>query len=275
VSAAAGGRAPTPAVALRVLTADAVRDAMRRRIVGFMVVLSLLSLLFVDSCTSCAGGSFQVNGREVDASAVLGVTGVVLYATMLLWTVVLAGVLASDHLTQTLEDGSAALVLARPVGRGVFALARLFGSLVISLGTGGVLLGATAAFLAARYGLSPTPALWGMAAAVPAAVAFGALAMTASLWLPRLACFVLVLLAVAAVSGANLAAALGAELGGFWAALDRFGPPLGTALALVATGWTGHAIDASPTHVAARLALWAVFAAALLAVAFRRRELTG
>lgn len=273
------GAAPAPSPRLAplraaaALAADAVRDAARRRIVAFMVVLSLLSLLVVDSCTSCAGGSFEVNGREVDAAGVLGLTGIVLYATLMLWTVVLAGVLASDHLRETLEEGSAQLVLARPVGRPTFALARLAGSLAVSLATGAVLLGATAAFLAARYALPLAPAAWGLAVASAASVVFAALAMTASLWLPRLVCFLLVVVAVAAVTGTNVAALVGVDLSGFWSVVERFGPPLGTAIALVAAEWAGRALDASPLAVGARLALWAVFACALLAAAFQRREL--
>ena len=38
-----------------VLTSEAFRDAVRRRIVPVIVVLALLSLLAVDSCTSCVG----------------------------------------------------------------------------------------------------------------------------------------------------------------------------------------------------------------------------
>jgi hypothetical protein len=264
---------PAPWRQLRALTAEAVRDASRRRIVALMAVLSLLGLLFVDSCTSCGSGTVVVNGREVDAAGVLGFTGILLYGLLLLWTVALAGLLASDHLAQPLGDGTARMVLARPVGRTTFAMSRLLGSLLISLGTGALLLGVTAVFLHERYGFALGPALWGGGAAALGAITVSALAMTASLRLPRLACFLLALLFVAATAGANLASLGGLELGAAWSAVDAFGPPLGSAAALVASAWSGHGVAASPFEVGVRLALWALFAPALLTTLFRRAEI--
>ena len=45
---------PSPFAQLRALSAESFRDAVRRRIAGALVVLALLSLLVVESCTSCA-----------------------------------------------------------------------------------------------------------------------------------------------------------------------------------------------------------------------------
>lgn len=264
---------PSPLSQLRILTSEAVRDSARRRIVAGMVVLSLLSLFVVDSCTSCASGPVTVNGREVEASGLLGFTSIVLFGMIALWTVALAGVLAADHLTQTLDDGSARLVLARPVGRGVFALARLAGSLVISLGTGAVLLGMSAFFLNARHDYGLLPAAWGAGVAALGALTIASLAMVASFWLPRLLTFLAVFCVVASVAFTNWTALAGAELSTFWAAVDQFGPPIGTGLALAASLWTGQELDAEPLHVCIRLVLWAVFSPALLAVLFSRREI--
>jgi ABC-type transport system involved in multi-copper enzyme maturation permease subunit len=255
-----------------VLVAESFRDAVRRRIAGALVVLSLLSLALVESCTSCGTGTVVVNGAELDAARVFGWTGVLLYAVLALWTVALSGMLASDHLQQTLEDGTALLPLARPVGRASFALARLAGALVVSLGSGALLLAGTAAFLRARYALALGPAATaGVCAALGAAIV-ASLAMAASLYLPRLATVALVFAGVALVTAVNLAALFGVELSPTWAALDRFGPPLGTGIALAAAEWTGRALPASGAVTAARLALWAVLGPALLVVLFRRRE---
>ena len=95
---------PGTLASFRLLAADAFRDAVRRRIALALVVLSLLSLLVVDSCTSCGAGTVVVNGTEMDGSRIFGWTGMVLYAVLALWTVTLSGALAADHLQQGLED---------------------------------------------------------------------------------------------------------------------------------------------------------------------------
>ena len=85
----------------------------------------------------------------------------------------------------------------------------------------------------------------------------------------------LVFLGVICIAAANGFAAGGAELGPVWSALDRFGPPIGTGIALTAAEWVGRDLPANPSPllVALRLALWAAFGPALLAFLFRRREI--
>jgi ABC-type transport system involved in multi-copper enzyme maturation permease subunit len=258
---------------LRALSVESFRDAVRRRVAVALAVLSLLSLLVVDSCTSCGAGTVQMNGVDVDASKMFGMTGMILYALLSLWVVALAGALASDHLQQALDDGTAHLTLARPVGRGVFALARLAGALAVAIGTGAILLAGTTFFLSARYGLPVGPAVFAGLCAAVGAVAVAALAMSASLYLPRFATLVLVFLGVGCVAAANVAALSGTELGTVWWALDRFGPPLGTGVALSVAEWMGREIPAQPGVVALRLVLWAAFAPALLTFLFRKREI--
>jgi len=189
------------------LTGEALGDAVRRRVAAALAILALLSLAAVDSCTACAAGTFTVNGIPVDGSRIFGWTGIALYALLALWTVAISGALASDHLQQSLDDGTAQLALARPVGRGVFALARLTGALAVSLGTGGVLLAGTALFLHARYGFGLGPAAAAAAGAALGAIVVSSLAMTASLFLPRLATLAAVFLAVASV-GAGVGMAM-------------------------------------------------------------------
>jgi hypothetical protein len=150
---------PSPLTQFRTLAGEAVLDAVRRRIVAAIAVVSLLSLMLVDTCTTCGGGEVIVNGEVREMANIAGWTGTVTFAVLGLWSIVLAGVLASEHLAQTLADGSATLALARPVGRGTFAFARLAGSLAIALVTGAVLLGGTTLFLHARSGLPTGPAL--------------------------------------------------------------------------------------------------------------------
>jgi ABC-type transport system involved in multi-copper enzyme maturation permease subunit len=266
---------PSAGAQLIGLSLESFRDAVRRRVAIALAILSVISLLVVDSCTSCGSGTIQMNGIDVDAARFLSMTGVVLYAVLALWVIAIAGALASDHLQQALEDGTAHLTLARPVGRGVFALARLAGALAVSLGTGALLLGGAALFLHFRYDLALLPALAGAAAAAVSALAIASLAMSASLYLPRFATLVLVFLAVVCIAAANGFALTGAELGPIWGALDRFGPPIGTGIALAAAEWVGRELPSNPSPllVALRLGLWAAFGPALLTFLFRRREI--
>lgn len=267
---------PSAFAQLRALTLEALRDAVRRRTAAAFAVLALLSLLVVDNCTACGTRVLIVNGSAVGpvaGRAMLGWAGMVLYAVLALWTVAISGALASDHLQQTLDDGSAHLTLARPVGRGVFALSRLFGALAVSLGTGTLLLGGAAFFLRARYGLGFGPAAVAAAVTALGSVSIAAIAMTASLYLPRLATVAAVFLGVAAIAAANVASVAGSELSAVWSLVDRFAPPIGSGLALAVGAWSGREIPVSPPLVALRLALWSLFAPALLAFAFRRREI--
>ena len=103
------------------LASEALWDATRRRIVPMIALVSLISLLGVDSCTSCASGSITANDEVVPVSQVAGWTGMVVISSLSLWMMLLAGILASDHLAEPLSDGSASLVLSRPVTRGAFA----------------------------------------------------------------------------------------------------------------------------------------------------------
>ena len=265
--------------AFGVLAREAVVDAARRRIVAAVVVVSLLSLLMVESCTQCSTAQVLVEGEVRDLVNVAGFTGSATFLVLALWCVVLAGVLASDHLVETLEDGSAALCLARPVGRGSFAAARLTGALGVAWITAAVLLGATAFLLRARGQLPLAPAALAGLATAAGTLVVGALAMTTSLFLPRLAVVLLVFVSVAGVALANATgmvravASPDADLG-LLGLVDRFGPPLATSLALALAPWLPNvSVPGDPVAVAVRLAGWALVSLALLVFAFRRIEL--
>jgi ABC-type transport system involved in multi-copper enzyme maturation permease subunit len=252
------------------LTGEAVRDAVRRRIVPAIAVISLLSLLMVDSCTSCAPAITQ-NGVSVELPEIAGWTGMVIFAVLALWVMVLAGILGSDHLAETLTDGSASLILARPVGRATVALSRLAGALAIAFVTGAVLLGGTTALLYARHGVAVASAVWGGLACALGAVVVASLAMTASLFLPRIATVLAVLIGVGVIAGVNAIGLFGVELGGIAWGIDRFGPPLGSTVVAALAPWIAPVeVPADPLELAVRIAAWAVAGVSLLAVVFRR-----
>jgi hypothetical protein len=266
---------PSSTRALRALTRESLADAMRRRIVPAIAVAALLSLLFVDSCTSCAPAVTR-DGQIVEIPQVAGWSGVVILVSLGLWTLVLAGLVAADHLREALGDGSASLVLARPVGRGTFAVARLGGALAIAWATGAVLLLGSAGLVSARHGLPLAPAVAALAACALGATSVASLAMAVSLALPRMASALLVLGAVAAVAVVNAASLFGASLEGAAAALDRFGPPLATAMVVALEPWLdGARVDEAGALVTLRLLAWAVAGVGLLVALVRRVDLSG
>jgi ABC-type transport system involved in multi-copper enzyme maturation permease subunit len=254
-----------------VLAREALADALRRRLVLAIAVASLLSLQLVDSCTSCGSATIVSNGKVVQLPDVAGMGALAVMIACALWTMLLAGFLASDHLTEPLQDGSAALLLARPVGRGRFALARLAGVLAIALASGALLLLATGALLHARQGLAWGPALPAFAACAAAATTVGALAMLASLYLPRVATVLLVMMAVGGIAAVNVAGLFGAELAGLAGAVQRFGPPLVGPVALALRDWIAPtAVPGNALTLALRQIAWMLASAAALVHAFRR-----
>ncbi len=256
------------------LSREALADATRRRIVPLIAVMALLSLLFVDSCTSCSP-EVSVQGQEVPLSGVSGLLGLIVMVVLGLWTQVLAGILASDHLAEPLSDGSASLVLSRPVSRGAFALSRLVGAVLLSLGTGAVLMVATALLLQVRQGLPPGPAVAAGLACALGAVTVGSLAMLASLFLPRVATALIVLGLVWGVAAVNAFGRFGVDLGGWVGALDRLGPPLATVMVVTLAPWVEPLdVSADPLDALARAVLWAAGSLVLVVVAFRRVELS-
>ena len=261
------------------LTAEAVRDASRRRIVAAIVLLSLGSLLLVDGCTTCSGSNVTINGEARNIEDLAGATGTTLFVVLGLWICLLAGILGSDHLQQTLDDGSATLCLSRPVSRRQFALARLVGALSVALGSGLLLLGVTAALLHLRSGLPLAPALNATLACVLGATTCAAIGMTLSLVLPRLASLFAVFAVIAGTTLANIVARIDPGPG-LLSTLDQAGPPLAAAMWTALDPWVGAVSLADAATPGAwfvpawlRLALWAAGSVAALAWTFQRHEI--
>jgi ABC-type transport system involved in multi-copper enzyme maturation permease subunit len=258
---------------------EALLDALRRKLVFAIAAATLLSLLVLDNCAGCAP-TLEVNERPQQLASVAPILGGALLIVVGLWVATLAGLLAADHLAQSLEDGHAATALARPVRRDAFAFARLAGSLSVSLAAGALLLGMTSFWVVTRSDLPPAPALLASVSCALACVTVAALAMTASLALPRLAVWLLVVGLVFFTTIAAIAAAFAAfrqtELPPssllFW--LDAYGPPLAGGMLRALAGWLPDApLPADVGAALARGAAWAALNVAALAAAFRRIEL--
>ena len=259
---------------LRLLAVEGLQDAARRKVVPAVAGLCLLTLAMVNSCTQCSP-LVQTDSGQLETLAVFGWAGVITLGVLALWCAILAGLVASDHLSSTLEDGSALLVLSRPLSRRTFALARLVGSLTISFAAAFFLLGGTGLLMAFRGDLSLMPAGLAIAGAMVNCIAVAALAMVSSLYLPRMATFLLVMGGVASVAMANLMSASGMALGSFFGILDEMGPPLLSAIVLALSGWSGQPFDgAEVLNVLARMGIWTVGSVSTLLFLFDHRELT-
>ncbi|HEY8123199.1 MAG TPA: hypothetical protein VII78_17900 [Myxococcota bacterium] len=267
--------------AFLLLWREALQDALRRKLVLAIAAASVLSLMVLDNCAGCVPAA-QVNGAQVEAANVAPVLGIALMIVVGLWVVTLAGLLAADHLAQSLEDGHATTALARPVRREEFAFARLAGALTVAIAAGALLLGTTTFWLATRSGLPALPAVLAAIGCGIACVTVASLAMAASLALPRLAIWLLVfglvfITTVAASTAFWPAPADPTQIGGtraFLVLLDRFGPPIAGAMLRALAAWLpGAPLPADFAAVFARGIVWAALGLASLAAAFRRIEL--
>jgi ABC-type transport system involved in multi-copper enzyme maturation permease subunit len=266
--------------AFRIFAVEAFRDGLRRRL-GFAVAIVLvIGLAGAQSCTRFGSGGLNVNGQMIDGRVIGGFLAPILFAFQAWAVLAIAGLLAADHLARPLAEGSAVLWLSRPVSRGVWASARLAGALGIALSCGALLLGGTGAMLVLRQGVAIGPALDATAATALGALVVASLAMTASLALGRMAVILLVLLGLvflAFANGVGLANEIAhpeVVVGGLLGTVDRYGPPLFTAIVGAVVGWNPH-IDPGDSFPNAmlRLAVWALGGVALLIAAFRRREI--
>ena len=128
--------------------------------------------------------------------------------------------------------------------------------------------------LYARNGVAIGGALWGGLACAAGATTVASLAMTMSLFLPRVATLFSILAGVGVIAGLNALALFGSELSGVAWALDRFGPPLGSALVAGVAGWIAPvAVPVDPLEIAIRSGAWAVAGISLLVVTFRGRDI--
>ncbi len=260
---------------LRILTREAVHDAFRRRIVFAVLVLCFLGLMMLNTCTSCEG-QVQIQGDMAQGFDVSAWSGFGLFGVLCLWTITLAGLLASDQLTQSLADGNALLVLSRPVGRDSYVVSRLLGSLAVALLPGLALLGGAGLLLMSRLGLSPGPAVVAALYCVGNSIAIASFAMAASLYLPRVAIFLLTLVVIGVTSSTNLASLAGMELSGIYGLVDRLGPPLASSVAVALAPWSGRMPPGvSVFDVTLRTMLWAGFGVVTLVAVFRRWEIEG
>jgi ABC-type transport system involved in multi-copper enzyme maturation permease subunit len=259
---------------LRILGIESLRDAARRRVVPAVLVLCFLTLFMLNSCTSCSA-NMQVESNIAGGLEILGWGGIAAFTSLALWMVALSGLLAADHLSSALDDGTAQLVLARPVSRATFVLSRLFGSVAVSLIAGLIMQGGATFFFATRAALPIGPALISMLATAISCICFSAVAMFSSLYMNRLVTVLILLVLLVVMSILSLMALSGVELEGIYGAMERMGPTFTTTITASLLPWAQRELVTSETALIwARLLGWTIGAVAVLLTAFGRREMT-
>ncbi len=254
--------------AFGLLAIEALRDAVRRRLVIAIAVLTSVFLYGVQRCASSA--ELVVAGTDFDPDTVNLLLGSGLFFWLSLAVVNLAGLLATDSLAEPISDRSVVLWLARPVSRNTYATARLAGVLILVVAAAIALLGGVTFFLR----LHPLPVGIGAALCLLGCVPVACFAMGIALWVPRIVSALLSLVAIQVIVAVNVAVLIGWEPEGWPLWLDRLAPPLGHGISQAVLLWNPDFTHlADPANVALRLAVWAGLSVALLLLAFRRLEL--
>lgn len=258
------------------LAVDAVRDGVRNRVGLFALAFALCVGLFADRCTSFDAGTVLLNGREFDVHEGARLMGPFVFGSCALLLVLVAGFVACDALARPLSEGTANLWLSRPVGRASYALSRLAGALGLSLAAGAAVLLVVAVLLHMRLGLDPWPAIAGVAVFAADAWVVAAVAMTLALALPRVVALGAVVLSLQMIVFTNGIHTVASVSGGLLGGIERYGPPLGTALIYALAPWFSDGVSAADwLSVAARLVAWGAGSTALLVLLFRRIDLPG
>ncbi len=258
--------------ALALLTREAILDAVRRKIVAVLVIVCFLTMMMLDGCTSCAT-EIKIEGSLFAMVSVPGMAVLIIFTMLSLWVIALSAVVASDHLSNVLEDGSAALVLSRPVTRETYALSRLLGALVVTLGAGAILVGGALYMLVVRGDFPLGPGLMAILCTVLSVISISAFSMVMSLYIGRIPNILLMFTLVAAISATNMASVTTGSPSGVLGIVNDWGPPFATAIVIALAPWAEFEVIGSNTlESILRLLAWTIGAVGLLLYNFRHRE---
>jgi ABC-type transport system involved in multi-copper enzyme maturation permease subunit len=255
------------------LAREALRDAARRRALVAAAVASAIAGLAIVRCGNCEANVViqgeTLSARAGDLGAVSAMIGIALIA---LWTYAVAALLASDGLAAALEEGVAEAVLARPVSRDAFVLARLAGVWLGAFALGAALLALATAL--SSSGAALLPALRAALGVGLGAWSVAALAMAVSLSLPRAATLLLFGALGLAVVGIEVAALFGARMTGLAGAVAHWGPAwLAGPVGSLAPWLSERSLPGPPEWPYARAIAWAALGTGALVARFRRLEL--
>ena len=129
-----------------------LRECVRHR--GIYVIV-LMALIFIFLGKGCNAGTVKGGGIFFDQTSLQRMAMSVAFHGIGFWSMMLCGLVAAGVLTKELEDGTAVMVLCRPVGRASFVAGKLLSVLIISLITLFVLAGVYCVLLYMDTGTVP------------------------------------------------------------------------------------------------------------------------
>jgi ABC-type transport system involved in multi-copper enzyme maturation permease subunit len=162
------------------------REQLRRAFTSRLLILfAVAGVLFLVIASCLFGARFYNAGHVYDVSEQLGMARAVSYHIAAAWGILLATMLAMGAASRPLEDGRAAMLLAKPVRRRDVLLGQLLGAFLTAAAAAGALAVIATAFCLARGGGFPATLWLAFAAYLPAVALAVALVAFFSLFLPR------------------------------------------------------------------------------------------
>ena len=111
------------------LTKIGLKECGRQRVVYFIFLISLLFVFMAKGCDiGTIKGESLLIGKEARQGIALGIS----FHGIVFWSIMLCGLLASQSLTRDLDEGFAAVTLARPLSRDAYIVGKLLPVLIIS-----------------------------------------------------------------------------------------------------------------------------------------------
>ena len=111
------------------LTKIGLKECSRQRLVYFIFLISLLFVFMAKGCDiGTIKGESLLIGKEARQGIALGIS----FHGIVFWSIMLCGLLASQALTRDLDEGFAAVTLARPLSRDAYIVGKLLPVLIIS-----------------------------------------------------------------------------------------------------------------------------------------------
>ncbi len=106
-----------------------LRDQVRQR--SFYILLAVC-IFFVYSIRGCYGGSYTINGEELDSAALAATATQAAFHVIANASLLIAALLSMNVLSRDHSDGSAVLFLSRAVTRWSYVLGRVLGTWGVS-----------------------------------------------------------------------------------------------------------------------------------------------
>ncbi len=161
------------------ITELGIKECLRRKVLYGIIGLAFL---FVLMARGCDHGTVRGERMLLDAQTRTSIAASVTFHGIALWSFLLCSLLSATALSREIEDGTALLVLSRPVRHAVFVAGKLLASLCISVAHLAVLAALMKLF---NSSISTAGLLMGLVCCVPLLLLCTLMTCFLSLVLPR------------------------------------------------------------------------------------------